>query len=209
MVGYATNGQIMMIPTCSAAAFNQYTVSNDAGLFYAINTNNNQGLNIGPWSNTGGGIRLDAAGNTKVNGTLTVTGITTLGPTGSNTVLTVGGTNYSASTVQAAFALPSAPVFTGNITLPSTLPAFSVGQLGYTLTTLGGAQSGAVPNQILNLCQFNLPIGVWSIIGTMQYQTPDNASFNQIVTAISTTSLGYDSDTFGFLRTYAPGTGVS
>ena len=58
--------------------------------------------------------------------TLTVTAVTThtgavtLSPTGSNTVLTVGGVNYSVSTVQATFTLPSTPVFTGAITLSPT-----------------------------------------------------------------------------------------
>ena len=76
------------------------------------------------------------AGNTTMSGTLTVTGVTThldalpLNPTGSNTVLTVGGTAYSAATVQAAFAVPSTPVFTGNITLPTTVTAPTAGQLG-------------------------------------------------------------------------------
>ena len=76
------------------------------------------------------------AGNTTMSGTLTVIGVTTqmdavpLNPTGSNTVLTVGGTAYSAATVQAAFAVPSTPVFTGNITLPTTVTAPTAGQLG-------------------------------------------------------------------------------
>ena len=54
---------------------------------------------------------LAVTGNTTISGTLTVTGVTThtgavtLSPTGSNTVLTVGATAYSASTVQAALAL--------------------------------------------------------------------------------------------------------
>ena len=105
---------------------------------------------------------MDASGNAKVTGTLTVTGSTTLSPTGSNTVFTVGGTAYSAATVQAALALPATPVFTGNITLPTTVTTPTAGQLGYTTTALGASQYGLLPNTMVNLAQFSpkLTVGV-------------------------------------------------
>jgi len=195
-----------MVPACTPGAYNINTVSNDAGIFYAVATNNNQGLNIGPWSNTGGGIRLDSAGNVKVNGTLAVTGITYLNPTG--TTLSIGGSNYSASTVQAALALPSTPTFTGNITLPTLSATPTASQLGFTNTTLGASQTGLQPSAITNLTSFILYAGVYMITGTMHFQTPETGiAFNQIVTAISTTSQGYDSQSFGFVRTYGNGSG--
>ena len=170
--------------------------------------NNNQGLNIAPWSTTGGGTRLDSAGNTKVNGTLTVTGITTLSPTGSNTALSIGGANYSASTVQAALALPLTPTFTGKITVPTLSATPTASQLGFTNTTLGASQTGLQPSAITNLTSFILYAGVYLITGTMHFQTPETGiAFNQIVTAISTTSQGYDSQSFGFVRTYGNGSG--
>ena len=184
---------------------------NGVNTYFGINnTNPTSSLDV---INTGSGVNVINLRNTSGVSMCSVSnaGVLTLAPSGTSTVMVIGGTSYSAATVQAAFALPSAPVFTGNITLPTTMSvAPTTSQLGYTLATFGGAQTGALPDQILTLCQFTaLPIGVWNIIGTMQYQTPDNASFNQIVTAISMATTGYDSQTFGFVRTYAPGTGVS
>ena len=191
----------------NAAASSTILTVTDAG-------NTTIGGTLGVTGNTTLSGTLTVTGNTTNSGTLTVTGVTThtgavtLSPTGSNTVLTVGGTAYSASTVQAALALPTAPVFTGNITLPTTVTAPLVGQLGYTTTVYGTAQSGANPLQILNLAQTSLGVGVWHIIGTMQYNTPDSGNaFTQVVTAISTTSTNYDSQTAGFVRTYNSGSG--
>ena len=46
---------------------------------------------------SGAGLQMGATGNTTVNGQLTVTGKTVLNPTGATTVLSVGGTNSSAT----------------------------------------------------------------------------------------------------------------
>ena len=161
-------------------------------------------------------------GNTTISGTLTVTGITThtgaitLSLTGSNTVLTVGRMAYSASTVQAALALPSTPVFTGNITLP-TLSVVPTGyQLGYIYlqvkptiyTYIGAAQVGLAPLAKTNLAYGILMPSVYLIMGTMHFSTPETGiAFTQIVTAISKTSQAYDSESVGFVRTYGSGNG--
>ena len=139
---------------------------------------------------------------------MTASGILTLGPTGTNTVLTVGGTSYSAATVQAALASPSTPVFTGNITLPTTVTAPVAGQMGYTTTAVGASQYALLPNTMVNLAQLtSLGVGVWHIFGTMVYQTGDATStIVQVTTAISTTSLGNDSQ-FGFVRGLGSGQG--
>ena len=65
--------------------------------------------------------------------------------------------------------------------------------------TFRGAQSGANPNKILNLAQFtNLAVGVWKIIGRLQYQIPDTGiTFTQIITAFSMTALNSESQTVG------------
>ena len=171
------------------------------------NTNPTSTLDV---INTGSGVNVINLRNTAGVSMCSVSnaGLLTLAPSGTSTVMVIGGTSYSAATVQAAFALPSAPVFTGNITLPTTVTAPLVGQLGYTTTVYGTAQSGANPLQILNLAQTSLGVGVWHIIGTMQYNTPDSGiAFTQVVTAISTTSTNYDSQTAGFVRTYNSGSG--
>ena len=87
----------------------------------------------------------------------------------------------------------------GNITplTPFTTPTACY--LGYTIMTFRGAQSGANPNKILNLAQFtNLAVGVWKIIGRLQYQIPDTGiTFTQILTAFSMTALNSESQTVG------------
>ena len=81
---------------------------------------------------------MSVTGDTTLSGALSVTGVTThtgavtLSPTGANTVLTVGGTAFSANTVKAVFNSGTSPVFTGNITLPSSYTAPTTSQLGYT-----------------------------------------------------------------------------
>ena len=129
------------------------------------------------------------AGNTTMSGTLTVTGVTThtgavkLSLTGSNKVLTGGGTNYSASTVQSAFPLPFTPVFRGknhstNNCLSTHRRSIVIHDNNFRRSTVRCCST-----QVLNF------------------------AFTQIVTAISTTSTVYNFQTVSFVRTYGSRSG--
>ena len=123
------------------------------------------------------------------------TGLLYLAPAGTGIQMHVGGITYTSATVQAAFA----HLCQRKHHSTDTFAAPTACHLGCTITTFRGAQSGANPNKILNLDQFTkLAVGVWQIIGRMQYQIPDTGiTFTQIITAFSMTVLNSESQTVG------------